>query len=59
MTLFGVARPVEYGVPHKYHRTMGQGLPQDGDGGRYRAVHAFEYTGVVLGRHYGGGIDEY
>ena len=58
MTLLGVARAVEDGVPHEDHRTLGEGLTQDGDGGRYRAVHALEDTGVMLGRHYGGGVDE-
>lgn len=58
MPLLGVARPVKDGIPHEDHWTLNEGLAQDGDGGRYRAVHALEYTGLMLGRHYGGGIDE-
>ena len=58
MTLLGVARPMEDGIPHEDHRTLGEGLAQDGDGGLHRAVHALEDTGVALGRHDGGGVDE-
>ena len=52
MSLLGVARTVEDGVPHEYHRTLSEGLTQEWDRSRDRAVHTLEYTGVVLRRHY-------
>ena len=58
MTLLGVARPVENGVPNEDHWPLGEGLPQYGDGGRYRALYVLEYTEVMFGRHYGGWVDE-
>lgn len=53
MSLLRVARTVQDAVPHEDNRPLGQSLADDGDRRRQRAIHAFEYPGVVLGRHHG------
>jgi hypothetical protein len=58
MSLLWVARPMKHSVPHEDHRTLAEGLAQDGDGDRQRAVHLLEYTGPMPGRHYRGGVNE-
>ncbi len=58
VTLTGVTRSVQDGVPDEDHRPPGDGLAENGDIGFHRAVDTLENTGLMFRNDNGGGVDK-